>query len=620
MKLEQVPEWTAEEFEGTAPFEWLYKYADDGFVLARYVDKVSEQAKKYGIRNFKALWMKYQKSANRKNRIATENTTDFEGQPLELLVGEYSANDYIGIRGVNAYGEEITICNHPIMPTKRLINVDTNEVKVEIAYKRGRIWQTITQDKSTLATASRIVDLARFGIGVDSENAKGFVKYFTEVEHLNYDQIPEILSVGHLGWIADGSFAPYVEGLQFDGDMQYRKVYDAIKPHGSVNTWLSYAVGIRGHSKIVQIMLAASLASALIKPTDSLPFLVHLWGGSGAGKTVALKAAASVWGSPCDDADFIRTFNATAVGMEMAAGFCGSLPLLLDELQIAKDRKSFDDIIYMLTEGKGRTRGAKTGGLQSTASWRNTILTTGEMPIANSASGAGAVNRVIGIDCKEERLFLNPKETVQVFSQNYGFAGKIFIDMLRRPDNMALMKEMQREYFDLLVKGETTDKQALSASLILTADSLADLWIYGTGDVLTLGDIQPYLSTKNDADANRRALDWLYGFVAANPNRFYTSSLNPDIVGEVWGEYADDKITIIKAVFDAKMTDAGFNPTAFLSWAKRCDLLETSNDHQRCVKKKRINGGVPSWCVVIRVPCEMEMPPDASGIADDLPM
>ena len=106
--------------------------------------------------------------------------------------------------------------------------------------------------------------------------------------------------------------------------------------------------------------------------------------------------AASVWACP-KMGEFCTTFNSTLVGQEMTAAFLNSLPMCIDELQIQSSSgvRDFDRIIYQLTEGVGRTRGAKTGGLQRMNTWRNCIITNGEHPISNSSSGGGAVNRVI---------------------------------------------------------------------------------------------------------------------------------------------------------------------------------------------------------------------------------
>ena len=87
------------------------------------------------------------------------------------------------------------------MPVQRLVNIDTGEEKLKIAFRKGGAWRTMVVDKDTLASASSIVSLAKYGVMVNSETAKHLVKYFTVIEALNYDVIGEISSVGRLGWI-----------------------------------------------------------------------------------------------------------------------------------------------------------------------------------------------------------------------------------------------------------------------------------------------------------------------------------------------------------------------------------------------------------------------------------
>lgn len=73
--------------------------------------------------------------------------------------------------------------------------------------------------------------------------------------------------------------------------------------------------------------------------------------------------AASVWGNPMIG-KYIKTFNATEVGHEKTAAFLNSLPMLIDELQLARDaRGKIQFNVYALAQGVGRTRGTKSGGL-----------------------------------------------------------------------------------------------------------------------------------------------------------------------------------------------------------------------------------------------------------------
>lgn len=594
-ELIAIPEWTLSDFESTEPFEWLCQYLNNKFIFLQLREQARKRASNVGFKNFVTLLNAYLESKVKENRLELERATEFEGQPIELYCGNYIC-DESGVGYYGRQGEPITVCRHPILPVSRLVNIDSGEMRLEMAFKRGNRWRSVVIDRATLASQQKILDLSKLGVAVDSENAKELVKYITFIESQNYDKLGETNSVSRLGWITGQGFSPYVEGLRFDGDLTFSHMFDAVKEQGSFFGWVENAKEARKNSLIVRIMLAASFASVLVEPLGCLPFFLHVWGGTEAGKTVGLMLAASVWANPALG-EYIKTFNSTSVGLEMMAGFCNSLPLCLDELQIVRERGNFDKTIYMLTEGIGKGRGAKNGGLQRTHTWKNCILTTGEMPISNPESGGGAVNRIIEIDCKEEKLFQNPREMANFVRFNYGSPGKFFVELL---DDITIEKAkgFYQEYYAELLKGESTEKQAMAAALILTADHITEDLIFDDGLRISPGEMGSYLTTKSEVDVNARALNWIYDFVAANSNHFNAEAGNT----EIWGEIVGQQIYFIKSVFDEKMKAAGFSPQSFLSWALRRGLLITDKDPSctRKTKNKRIKGTfVNSKCVCL---------------------
>lgn len=594
-ELIEIPEWTLGDFESTEPFEWLCQYLSNKFIFLQLREQARKRASAVGFKNFVTLLNAYLEAKVKENRIELERATQFDGQPVELYCGNYIC-DESGVGYYGRQGEPITVCRHPILPVSRLVNIDTGEMRLEMAFKRGNRWRSVVIDRATLASQQKILDLSKLGVAVDSENAKELVKYITFIESQNYDKLGETNSVSRLGWITGQGFSPYVEGLRFDGDLTFSHMFDAVKEQGSFFGWVENAKEARKNSLIVRIMLAASFASVLVEPLGCLPFFLHVWGGTEAGKTVGLMLAASVWANPALG-EYIKTFNSTSVGLEMMAGFCNSLPLCLDELQIVRERGNFDKTIYMLTEGIGKGRGAKNGGLQRTHTWKNCILTTGEMPISNPESGGGAVNRIIEIDCKEEKLFQNPREMANFVRFNYGSPGKFFVELL---DDITIEKAkgFYQEYYAELLKGESTEKQAMAAALILTADHITEDLIFDDGLRISPGEMGSYLTTKSEVDVNARALNWIYDFVAANSNHFNAEAGNT----EIWGEIVGQQIYFIKSVFDEKMKAAGFSPQSFLSWALRRGLLITDKDPSctRKTKNKRIKGTfVNSKCVCL---------------------
>lgn len=597
--MDEIPAYTRDDYlTTTRPFEYLYAHKENKFEMKQLLGLMSAQAQTVGVRNLAALFKAYVETVSG-TVTPGYNRTDFNGQELELDCGGWTATD-TGIYGTDKMGFEVVACYHPIMPVQRLVNVDTREHKVQLAYRLSRRWDTVIVDRNVISDSRSIIGLSKYGIMVNSETGKALVRYLADVEQLNYDIIPEVSSVGRLGWIEGYGFSPYEEELVFDGEETYRTRFESIQEHGSRESWLDCVRAVRSGKTpgnvVARIVLAASFASVLVGPCHCLPFFVHLWGGSETGKSLSLVLAASVWANP-EIGVYIQTFNATEVGKELGAAFCNSLPLIIDELQLVKDnRKDFDRMIYQLSEGVGRARGRKQGGLQKTPTWRNCVITTGEFPIISSNSGEGAVNRTIEVDCHDTKLFDEPKKTATSLYANYGFAGREFVEHLMEDGVIERAQKLQEDFQRSIKTSDTMDKQTASAALILAADRLAEEWIFQDGVLLQPEDIRPYLVSKETVNQNARALQYLYDFININQGRF---SIDADRQGEVWGDLDDDYAYIIRSKFDQILADEGYNASAFLGWAKNRGYIQCAANGQP-TKPKRINGRV-SRCVWLKM-------------------
>lgn len=604
-KKEIVPSWhyTLEDFlYTTAPYEELAEYAKNPFVHQRMIEAMSRYAASLGFRQLKLMYREYNKAVKASSAGGTiyvgDNPTRFDGQPLELNAGDWEADDG-GIRRTYG-GVECVACPHPVMPVERLVNIDTGEEKLRLAFRKGAVWRRCIVEKRTLASANKVTELAGIGIAVNSETAKSFVKYISELENLNYELIPERKSIGRFGYIAGEGFSPYVEGLIFDGDANFAAMFQTVHERGSFAKWKEMAAEVRGMSVTAKIVLAASFAAPLLQPLGCLPFFVHLWGvDSGTGKTVTLMVAASVWGDP-SVGSYVKTFDGTVVGMEKTAAFLNNLPLCLDELQLAKDAKgrtNFD--VYRLAQGVGRTRGNRAGGVDKTPTWHNCILTTGESPLTGQASGAGAVNRVIDIECKADRVVIRDGMRVSgAVKRNFGHAGKAFVEKLYAAgDDVPLeITERYQELFRALSAQDTTEKQAMAAAAVVLGDELACRWIFdGTEQPITVEQISEFLASKAAVSAGERAYKYLCDWVTQNSNKLIGKSETMDVLGALEGYRA----YIIRSVFERVLQDAGYSVGATVSWLKQKCLIETRGRNN--TKARRING-VPTECFCLILP------------------
>ena len=567
-----IPNFTLDDFLSERPYEWLYQQKDNKFMLQILLNKMQAIAKDLKFTGFMKTWNAYVESKSPKATILGSNQTMFPKQPTQLDCGSYYADEY-GVHRMNEMGAEVEVISHPLMPVKRVTNIETFEEKLEIAYCRGQDpWKNLTVSREMLASAQKIIGLSKQGVAVNSENAKEVVKYMGVLESLNYDALPRQNSVSHMGWLQDGQFMPYVKDVSYDGDnVEFLKMYEEFKPTGDEQIWLDLAKEVRKAESIpARIALASAFAAPLVQILGGLPFFVHFWGETGCGKTVGLMLAASVWGNP-DVGRYVKTFSGTKVSQELYASFCCNLPILFDELQVISDRKTFDDIIYMLCEGVSKGRGAKEGGLQAQKRWSSCIITTGEMPITQGNSGGGAVARIVEVNFGGVPLFKDARTTANLLKEHYGFAGPKFIQMLHKDGVIDALKALQKKFYTELMQEDVQDKQVLSASILLAADALATKAIFKDKHALTVDEIKGYLVSRSETDVNLRCYQWLIGFCAANPRRFDSED---NSIGELWGKYEDGYIYINKTVFDDIVKNKGFSPSAFLDWARRKDILK----------------------------------------------
>lgn len=601
--------YTQQDFlTGTAPFEEVYKLRDDPFKEDRAVAAMEIQAKTVGVLGFKGMYQKYKKSLKSLVPMDAENLSDFAEQPLTLDTGEWHG-DESGVWKYAPQGGTEIACTHPILPIERLRNIDTGELKVTLAFRRGsknkKAWTNITTDFDTVSNSKNITTLSRIGISVTSgKRAQSLVDYIADVLDKNYDLIPEYKSTSRMGWNEEG-FSPYVDEVVFDGNPGFEKIFQSIKQHGKFEAWLHEAISIRKYSIAAKIVLASSFASVLVGPCGILPFFVHLWGmDSGTGKSVAQMVAASVWAYPVVGGPFFPTFKATSVGFEVIAGFLNSLPVVIDELQLAKDsRGKINFNVYELASGSGKLRSNKTLGLASSLTWANCFITSGETPLTSENDGAGAINRVIEIECKaDSKVIESGHKTAGIMKSNYGFAGKLFVEKLSEPDALNNAKELYESIYTECMKNDTTEKQAMAAAVIIAADQLATKWIFQDDNALTVSDMAEFLKSKEAVSAADRGYHYMCDWVSQNANKLRGSADNSDVFGYLPTE-GEDKgwAYIIRSVWNKACADEQISARALLSHLRTQGLIQTRG--KGFTKTKRINS-VSTECVVMKLPSE----------------
>lgn len=540
----------------------------------------------------------------------TNNYTDFRDQPVRLDCGGYECDDD-GVVTIGKEGRAEQVIAHPLTISRRLTNIDTGITKLELAFRlRHRPWKRIIVDHRIISSTSKITDLSDQGILISGKTGRKVMDYLMTLEERNQGGIPEALSCTRLGYLDDGKiFSPYDSRVSFDGDSDYKGLYDSVRSEGTPDGWREAVKPIVAtiHGRIT---MASSFASVLVKLTGENCFYTHLWSvESGTGKTVCLMGAASIWANP-ELGKYIRSFDSTTVGRERLAMFLNSLPVIMDELQLSKDKNNqIAHNLYWLTEGSVRTRG-KQRGMEAGGSWRLSIITSGESPIVSDTDAAGAKNRAIEIEAVG-KLVPDGNKTSSLLRQNYGHAGKEFVNWIMQDGNTDLARMYYGEYKRALLGG-STDKQAGTAALILTADYIANgiLGVYGEElRQLLPEDIIPFLKTKQDTDTASQIYTQMCDWVRMNLGQFEQDlAYQPDIRGRCFGAYSDGIAYIYPSLFRETVKSFGGVAKSFLKWLAAEDLLEVRDPRHGYQIQRRIGGESASVIAMIVNRKDVQLP------------
>lgn len=509
------------------------------------------------------------------------NTTHFGyGTMGELNCGMWVA-DMSGVKAFSDKGGYRLACYHPILPEERLFNLETGTEKIKLAYYRDHKWKTKIVDKDMIASNTKIIKLAAYGISVTSESSKNLVSYLADVENLN--DIPVSNSTSKFGW-QGSDFIPLDETIKFDDESRFKELANSIKMAGSLEIWLDMVKKYRANKEHCepQVYMSASFASVLVSKLNVLPFIVNLWGFTGRGKTVALKMAASIWADP-GDGKYITDSYATQNAFEARLDVLNHLPLCLDDMSKVRDKMGgdFTDLVYLLCSGKGKDRSNIDLGINKAKTWSNTILSNMERPLATETMKGGAINRIIDFEMAPGYIFPDSEgnKVVEILNDNYGFAGYAFIDIIKKIGIQEIIK-IRKDYEQQIKEeakrqeSEKEEKQIIPLSLILTADKLATDYIFRDGIYLDIPLMVKNLKDVNEVSEGQRAYDAIWDYVAMNQGKF--TDTPTEFSPEKWGFVKDGYVNIIPTALKAIATKENFSVKAFCSWAKAKGVLRSN--------------------------------------------
>jgi len=163
--------------------------------------------------------------------------------------------------------------------------------------------------------------------------------------------------------------------------------YDDFRQGGTLEEWREAVARPCSGNPVLLLAVSAAFAGPLLKVAKMQEVGgagIHLRGDSSQGKSAVLAAAASVWGGPA----FVRTWRATANGLEATAAGLNDTLLALDEIG-ESDPREIGSIIYCIANGQGKQRARREGGARQAESWRLMALSTGEHTLEEHMRSGG---------------------------------------------------------------------------------------------------------------------------------------------------------------------------------------------------------------------------------------
>jgi len=433
----------------------------------------------------------------------------------------------------------------------------------------------VSKDETVKALALQNV-IASYGSGND-KNLFDYVR--ASVEQASTGKAPVRVPTNY-GWQENDTFV--FAGKIFSKGMPpvsvpmpgLENIVSNTKPTGTIEAWRTFVQMLikKGMWEHLTIMLAGASAP-LMRFTGIYGITYHCGSTeSGTGKSLALEAAASIWGHPVH----YRTGKSTSpVAMQQRLGLLCSMPLITDELT-SKNRANFEwlpEFLLDMTEGRGKERmesGANKERINLSTWMTNAIMSSNTHVVDGLTGGRkhsseGELRRLLEFILTQE-LAWEPYEieVIKSLHSNYAVAGHMLsqymVDNLDRlhkdvPDSVV---QMYKEF------GATNDERFWMAgigTIIMAAVLMKDAGVVNIPVKPVIACLKKVVnSMRGNIKANvRSAEDVLNSYVRESYGHFIViRNMESGILAELGGGGEVDKATTRSEIMGR--VEHGFTP------------------------------------------------------------
>ena len=477
------------------------------------------------------------------NNVTLPDEYSFTANGVEKIIGQKSE----------------LVCRRPVIIEGRIHETDTGKDKLTLSYKTSEgIYKAVPPtERAIVFNKNKLVDLTSYGLPVTTSNAARLVEYLDAFFYENESSLPMTYTVPRCGWYNFGGKDCFIDprlncvvdvgdekNISVKVDKERSEFAKHLKAVGSLDKWKEVYQLIKDNSDVARLMVAAAFFSNMLEVLGERNFLLHVYAPTRAGKTTALKFAASAFGSE----KIVRSFDATKNGLAGAAADVNDFPFFIDEKQVADGRLNLAELVYALANGIGRTKLNRDSTLKKLHDWRTVAIATGETELLPDNATGGAYTRCLSI--KAPKIILPPdvcKIIHDTIKTNYGLALPPVIEKLQSlgRDNLrgeyAHYVDVFTEEFSAIlpeycryVTGIAISDAVLNSALFNLAfnESLIHSTVWAAEKVVEL------IPTRVEIDDIQREKDFVLGFIAQHQNCFINqnTSVPANCLPKIYGK------------------------------------------------------------------------------------
>ena len=405
--------------------------------------------------------------------------------------------------------------------------------------------------------ASLCARLADLGLFIDRAQQRHFVNYLG-----GCGTDGRVTLVKRTGWHDLGGNTVFVLPDETIGPRDAETVIldgSATGPYerkGTLTGWQDNIAIPAGEHLLCVLAISTALAGPLLHLAGQEGGGVHFWGTSSKGKTTLLQILATVWGRGSQSGGYVRSWRATGNALEGVAASATDTALVLDELGQVEGRDA-GAAIYGLSNGAGKARAGRDGGLRDAKTWRVLTISSGEIPVESKLSEdktkkprAGQMVRML--DVPIDRAFgvfdhdeggdagKLAKDLKHAALQDYGYAGPEFVRQIINAGAGKIGETVRKVVADFITatvpagSDGQIDRAAQRLGLIAAAGELAvELgvlpWRSGLATGAAVWALEQWIGGRGGIEPMevRQAIEQVRGFIEKHGDSRFDNLDNP---------------------------------------------------------------------------------------------